>query len=42
MAAASLSVSGRDGTGHIPDFTETAALAAAHRDHLLGTGQPTA
>ncbi|MGW0390583.1 carbohydrate kinase family protein [Streptomyces sp. NPDC003042] len=31
MAAASLSVSGRGGTGHVPAFTETAALAAAHR-----------
>ncbi|MFD5549949.1 sugar kinase [Streptomyces goshikiensis] len=30
-AAASLSVSGRGGTGRIPAFTETAALAAAHR-----------
>ncbi|MER5758279.1 PfkB family carbohydrate kinase [Streptomyces sp. NPDC002082] len=38
MAAASLSVSGRGGTGRIPDFTETAALAAAHRAHLRGTG----
>ncbi|MBT2448774.1 hypothetical protein J7F03_17080 [Streptomyces sp. ISL-43] len=31
MAAASLSVSGRGGTGRVPAFTETAALAAAHR-----------
>ncbi len=31
MAAASLSVSGRGGTGRVPGFTETAALAAAHR-----------
>ncbi|MFJ4775844.1 PfkB family carbohydrate kinase [Streptomyces sp. NPDC088762] len=30
-AAASLSVSGRGGTGHVPAFAETAALAAAHR-----------
>ncbi|WP_053789900.1 sugar kinase [Streptomyces sp. XY332] len=30
MAAASLSVSGRGGTGHVPAFPETAALAAAH------------
>ncbi|WP_374777821.1 PfkB family carbohydrate kinase [Streptomyces sp. NBC_01310] len=30
-AAASLSVSGRGGTGRVPAFTETAALAAAHR-----------
>ncbi|EDX26551.1 2-Keto-3-deoxy-gluconate kinase [Streptomyces sp. Mg1] len=30
-AAASLSVSGRGGTGRIPAFTETAALAAGHR-----------
>ncbi|MCX4529720.1 MULTISPECIES: PfkB family carbohydrate kinase [unclassified Streptomyces] len=30
-AAASLSVSGRGGTGRIPAFHETAALAAAHR-----------
>lgn len=29
MAAASLSVSGRGGTGHVPAFPETAALAAA-------------
>ncbi|MFE6840513.1 hypothetical protein ACFVFI_37555, partial [Streptomyces sp. NPDC057705] len=29
-AAASLSVSGRGGTGHVPSFEETAALAAAH------------
>lgn len=41
MAAASLSVSGRGGTGRIPHFTETAALAAAHHDHLLSTGQAT-
>ncbi|WP_330299996.1 PfkB family carbohydrate kinase [Streptomyces sp. NBC_00503] len=34
MAAASLSVSGRGGTGRVPAFTETAALAAAHRDHF--------
>ncbi|MEJ8640659.1 PfkB family carbohydrate kinase [Streptomyces sp. MS1.HAVA.3] len=34
-AAASLSVSGRGGTGRVPAFTETAALAAAHR---LATG----
>ncbi|MBT2477680.1 PfkB family carbohydrate kinase [Streptomyces sp. ISL-94] len=31
MAAASLSVSGRGGTGRVPAFAETAALAAAHR-----------
>lgn len=31
MAAASLSVSGRGGTGRVPGFSETAALAAAHR-----------
>ncbi|MGW5850212.1 PfkB family carbohydrate kinase [Streptomyces sp. NPDC055254] len=31
-AAASLSVSGRGGTGRVPSFTETAALAAAHRN----------
>lgn len=31
VAAASLSVSGRGGTGRIPAFTETAALAAAQR-----------
>ncbi|MCX5610560.1 PfkB family carbohydrate kinase [Streptomyces sp. NBC_00047] len=30
-AAASLSVSGRGGTGRVPVFTETAALAARHR-----------
>ncbi|MFJ3174042.1 sugar kinase [Streptomyces roseus] len=30
MAAASLSVSGRGGTGRVPAFAETAALAAAH------------
>ncbi|MEV8535567.1 PfkB family carbohydrate kinase [Streptomyces sp. NPDC051211] len=30
LAAASLSVSGRGGTGHVPSFTATAALAAAH------------
>ncbi|MFF4432788.1 PfkB family carbohydrate kinase [Streptomyces sp. NPDC001513] len=30
-AAASLSVSGHGGTGHVPAFTDTAALAAAHR-----------
>ncbi|MCY0935805.1 sugar kinase [Streptomyces sp. H34-S4] len=36
-AAASLSVSGRGGTGHVPAFTETAALAAAHRSHTLRT-----
>lgn len=30
-AAASLSVSGRGGTGRVPAFTETAALAARHR-----------
>ncbi|MET9885496.1 PfkB family carbohydrate kinase [Streptomyces sp. NPDC006430] len=30
-AAASLSVSGRGGTGRVPAFAETAALAAAHR-----------
>lgn len=30
-AAASLSVSGRGGTGRVPAFGETAALAAAHR-----------
>ncbi|MEV6676875.1 PfkB family carbohydrate kinase [Streptomyces erythrochromogenes] len=30
-AAASLSVSGRGGTGRVPAFSETAALAAAHR-----------
>ncbi|MFG2874900.1 PfkB family carbohydrate kinase [Streptomyces sp. NPDC048337] len=31
IAAASLSVSGRGGTGRVPAFAETAALAAAHR-----------
>lgn len=31
MAAASLSVSGRGGTGHVPAFTATTSLAAAHR-----------
>ncbi|MFJ7586508.1 PfkB family carbohydrate kinase [Streptomyces sp. NPDC097617] len=31
MAAAALSVSGRGGTGRVPAFTETAALAASHR-----------
>ncbi|MGW6981314.1 PfkB family carbohydrate kinase [Streptomyces sp. NPDC054932] len=31
MAAASLSVSGHGGTGRVPAFTETLALAAAHR-----------
>ncbi|MEV6580774.1 PfkB family carbohydrate kinase [Streptomyces sp. NPDC051582] len=36
MAAASLSVSGRGGTGHVPAFAETAALAAAHP--LSGSG----
>lgn len=36
-AAASLSVSGRGGTGHVPAFAETAALAAAHRGHTLRT-----
>ncbi|MEU9377851.1 PfkB family carbohydrate kinase [Streptomyces sp. NPDC048255] len=30
-AAASLSVSGRGGTGYVPPFARTAALAAAHR-----------
>ncbi|MEV6573985.1 PfkB family carbohydrate kinase [Streptomyces sp. NPDC051577] len=35
LAAASLSVSGRGGTGHVPDFAETAALAAAHRGRAL-------
>ncbi|WP_079025494.1 PfkB family carbohydrate kinase [Streptomyces yangpuensis] len=30
-AAASLSVSGRGGTGRVPAFSETAAPAAAHR-----------
>ncbi|MCY0947313.1 sugar kinase [Streptomyces antarcticus] len=30
MAAASLSVSGRGGTGYVPAFSATAALAAAH------------
>ncbi|MFD3696228.1 PfkB family carbohydrate kinase [Streptomyces sp. NPDC058646] len=30
-AAASLSVSGRGGTGYVPPFSRTAALAAAHR-----------
>lgn len=39
MAAASLSVSGRGGTGRVPGFSETAALAAAHRDHVLRTGR---
>ncbi|RSS71760.1 PfkB family carbohydrate kinase [Streptomyces sp. WAC06614] len=37
MAAASLSVSGRGGTGYVPPFTATAALAAAHRA-AAGTG----
>ncbi|MFE2283629.1 PfkB family carbohydrate kinase [Streptomyces sp. NPDC059443] len=36
MAAASLSVSGRGGTGRVPGFTETAALAAAHRLSTAG------
>lgn len=31
LAAASLSVSGRGGTGRVPTFTETQTLAAAHR-----------
>ncbi|MFJ9338906.1 PfkB family carbohydrate kinase [Streptomyces sp. NPDC101733] len=35
-AAASLSVSGRGGTGHVPAFAETAALAAAHRGRTAG------
>ncbi|WP_327280055.1 sugar kinase [Streptomyces sp. NBC_01205] len=30
MAAASLSVSGRGGTGHVPTFPQTAALATTH------------
>ncbi|MDX2388764.1 PfkB family carbohydrate kinase [Streptomyces sp. NPDC054904] len=38
-AAASLSVSGRGGTGHVPAFTETAALAAAHRRDPKETAQ---
>lgn len=38
MAAASLSVSGRGGTGRVPSFAETAALAAAHRAGTTGTG----
>lgn len=38
-AAASLSVSGRGGTGCVPAFTRTAALAAAHRRI---TGSPAA
>ncbi|WP_063834920.1 PfkB family carbohydrate kinase [Streptomyces sp. NRRL F-4474] len=41
IAAASLSVSGRGGTGRIPAFTETAALAAAHRGTAAeGAGPP--
>ncbi|MFD9301447.1 sugar kinase [Streptomyces sp. NPDC060048] len=36
MAAASLSVSGRGGTGRVPAFSETAALAAAHRSGRVG------
>ncbi|MFD7836441.1 sugar kinase [Streptomyces sp. NPDC059761] len=36
MAAASLSVSGRGGTGRVPAFAETVALAAAHRGRGLG------
>ncbi|MER5871883.1 PfkB family carbohydrate kinase [Streptomyces sp. NPDC002044] len=40
MAAASLSVSGRGGTGHVPAFTATAALAAAHaRGHGADTAR---
>ncbi|WP_328302683.1 PfkB family carbohydrate kinase [Streptomyces sp. NBC_00435] len=38
-AAACLSVSGRGGTGYVPAFAETAALAAAHHEHLRRTGQ---
>ncbi len=36
IAAASLSVSGRGGTGRVPPFSETAALAAAHRSGTAG------
>ncbi|MET9464559.1 sugar kinase [Streptomyces sp. NPDC006544] len=39
VAAASLSVSGRGGTGCVPAFTETAALAAAHRADAPGAGE---
>ncbi|WP_424210709.1 PfkB family carbohydrate kinase [Streptomyces sp. BI20] len=39
MAAASLSVSGRGGTGRVPSFPETAALAAAHRSNPTRIGQ---
>ncbi|MFJ7775734.1 PfkB family carbohydrate kinase [Streptomyces yangpuensis] len=40
-AAASLSVSGRGGTGRVPAFRETAALAAAHRGRAGGrAGRP--
>ncbi|MGW6685173.1 PfkB family carbohydrate kinase [Streptomyces sp. NPDC054961] len=38
MAAASLSVSGRGGTGYVPAFAETAALAGAHRAASPGGG----
>ncbi len=37
-AAASLSVSGRGGTGWVPAFSETAELAAAHRGRTAGSG----
>ncbi|MFD9104981.1 PfkB family carbohydrate kinase [Streptomyces virginiae] len=36
IAAACLSVSGRGGTGRVPPFSETAALAAAHRSGTAG------
>ncbi|MEU6310939.1 PfkB family carbohydrate kinase [Streptomyces sp. NPDC047014] len=39
LAAASLSVSGRGGTGRVPALAETAALAAAHRG--ISTPRPT-
>ncbi|MFC9292692.1 PfkB family carbohydrate kinase [Streptomyces sp. NPDC057011] len=39
-AAASLSVSGRGGTGRVPALAETAALAAAHRRATGSRGEP--
>ncbi|MFD3539080.1 PfkB family carbohydrate kinase [Streptomyces sp. NPDC058662] len=38
-AAASLSVSGLGGTGRVPAFAETAALAAAHRSGAPGSAE---
>ncbi|MCB5182979.1 PfkB family carbohydrate kinase [Streptomyces antimicrobicus] len=40
-AAASLSVAGRGGTGRVPAFAETAALARAHRATGAGRGADT-